>query len=56
MLTEEQGVKAIIALQIMVGIKESEEKARNSWNTVFSEFDKEQTETAHKNLCGGFKD
>ena len=31
MLTEDEGVKAIIALQKLVGIKESDEKARKNW-------------------------
>ena len=56
MLSEDKGIKAIIALQEMVGIEETEEKARNSWNNVFGTFEKEQTELAHKHLCGGFKD
>ena len=55
MLTEEQGVKAIIALQATVGIEESEEHAREGWSG-FSDSEKEATEQAHKIVCGGFDD
>lgn len=53
MLSEDQGVKAIIALQKMAGITETEEEARDNWNK-FSKTDKLQTESAHKTFCGGF--
>lgn len=55
MLDEEQGIKAIIALQTMVGITETEDQAKKGWN-IMSDFDKKQTEAAHKVLLGGFPD
>ena len=55
MLSDEQGAQAIIALQAMAGITETEEKARNSWNK-FTDFQKDQTRLAHIHTCGGFKD
>jgi len=53
MLSEEQGIKAIIALQAVAGITETEEKAKKGWDS-FSESGKKQTELAHKIVCGGF--
>ena len=52
MLTEEQGVKAIIALQAIAGITEPEERAKAEWGSM-SDYGKEQTEMAHKVTCGG---
>jgi hypothetical protein len=54
MLDDKQGTKAIIELQALAGIKESEERAKEAWNS-FSESEKLQTEYAHKAMCGGFK-
>lgn len=54
MLTEEQGIKAIIDLQKLAGIDEPEERAKKAWDS-FSELDKKQTENAHKIFCGGFE-
>ncbi len=53
MLTEEQGVQAIIALQKASGKTETEEEAKISWG-VFSTQEKEITEHAHLVVCGGF--
>lgn len=53
MLTEEQGIKAIIALQKIAGITESEEHAKRGWSKL-DDYAKEQTEIAHKIMCGGF--
>lgn len=53
MLTEEQGVQAIIALQADVGIDEPEERARANWKG-FSDNEKSSTEIAHRVVCGGF--
>lgn len=55
MLTEEQGIKAIIALQASAGITEPEERARSEWR-AFSDSNKRTTEQAHKIVCGGFED
>ncbi len=54
MLSEEQGVKAVIALQAKAGVVESEEQAKAGWNKL-SDDDKIATEMAHKAVCGGFK-
>ncbi len=53
MLTEEQGIKAIIDLQAMAGITESEKDAKRGWS-LLNDSAKEQTEDAHKMMCGGF--
>jgi len=53
MLSEDQGVKAIIALQKMAGIDEPEEKARTNWNNL-KDWEKKSTESAHSLFCGGF--
>lgn len=55
MLSEKQGIKAIIALQAVAGIVESEEQAKEGWNG-FSDYEKANTEAAHIVMCGGFKD
>ncbi len=55
MLTEDQGTKAIIALQAFADIEESEEHARANWRS-FSDNEKKSTESAHKAICGGFPD
>jgi len=52
-LTEEFGVKAIIALQTYAGNRETEEKARAGWRNI-STSAKQSTEHAHKIVCGGF--
>lgn len=54
-LTEEFGVKAIIALQAVGGIEEPEEHARAEWQK-FSISSKQTTERAHEMVCGGFDD
>jgi hypothetical protein len=46
MMTEEQGVKAIIALQKFVGVDESEEKERANWRN-FKNWEKISTEFAY---------
>jgi len=53
MLSEEQGVKAIIALQACVGVTESEEKAKAGWERM-TDSERRSTEAAHKAVCGGF--
>ncbi len=55
MLSEEKGIEAIIALQAKADIAESEEQAKTGWNGM-SDDDKEETERAHKIICGGFKE
>jgi len=45
MLTDEQGVKAIIDLQKMAGINEPEERAKKAWAS-FSHMEKVATEQA----------
>lgn len=55
MLTEEQGIKAIIDLQAFADITESEEKAKQGWNKM-DDSTKEQTEMMHKMMCGGFSE
>ncbi len=52
-LTEEFGVKAIIALQTYAGNRETEEQARAGWQSL-SIASKQSTEQAHKIVCGGF--
>jgi len=49
MLTEEEGIKAIIHLQKIAGIEEAEERARKAWNT-FTDEEKEQTNIAYNML------
>jgi len=51
MLTEKEGVDAIIKLQAMVGITEPEEKARHNWRNMVT-WEKQATEDAY-NLCFG---
>jgi hypothetical protein len=53
--TEEQGIKAIIELQLLAGIMEPEERAKAAWAS-FSDLDKKQTEAAHREFCGGFSE
>ncbi len=53
MLSDEQGIKAIQALQKTVGITETEEQAKRGWN-LLTDNGKTQTELAHKMVCGGF--
>ena len=45
MLTNEEGAKAIIALQNIAGIEESEEKALKGWQNM-ANWEKESTESA----------
>ena len=52
-LTEEFGAKAIIALQAVAGVKESETQARAGWRTMATNA-KQSTEMAHGIVCGGF--
>jgi len=54
MLTEKQGIKAIIDLMILIGTKESYASAKLGWKSM-SDNEKEQIELAHKRMCGGFK-
>ena len=55
LLTKEQGAQAIIDLQAIAGITESKDKAELSWG-MMSDYEKSQTERAHKMVCGGFND
>lgn len=48
---QEEGVKAIIALQKMAGIEETEEKAREGWFRMSAD-EKEQTMRAFRMLAG----
>ena len=43
MLSDEEGVKAIVFLQMMAGVQESEEVALKNWQAM-SDLDKEHTE------------
>jgi hypothetical protein len=52
MLTEEEGIKAIIALQAVVGITETEEQARKGWNSM-ANWEKQSTEDAYNMVCKG---
>jgi hypothetical protein len=45
-MTEDEGVKAIIYLQSLVGIKESEEVARKNWRN-FEDWEKESTKIVY---------
>jgi hypothetical protein len=51
MLTEDQGIQAIIALQKMNGITETAEKARRNWNN-FADWEKKSTEEAYVTFFG----
>jgi len=55
MLTEELGIKAIIALQATAGVVETDVQAKAGWNAM-SDSEKENTEAAHRVVCGGFKE
>ena len=46
MLSEEEGIKAIIKLQFVAGIEEPEERARKAWES-FTDEEKEQTEAVY---------
>ncbi len=50
MLSDEEGIKAIIYLQKMVNIEETEESARKGWES-FTDEEKEQTEAVYNMLC-----
>ncbi len=50
MLTEEEGIKAIVKLQAVTGIEEPEERARKAWEH-FTDKEKEQTETVYNLMC-----
>jgi hypothetical protein len=45
-MDDAKGIKAIIDLQAMVGIRETEESAKKAWDS-FSEADKRNTLAAH---------
>lgn len=49
MNTEEQGIKAIIALQKLAGIKETKVKARRGWVAMTKE-ERDETMRAYKIL------
>ncbi len=55
MLTEEQGIQAIMALQAGADIVETEEQAKAGWNKM-SEWEKRRTENVHRIICGGFEE
>ena len=55
MLTDEQGVKAIIELQALVGVKEPHEKAEASW-ALMSEEHRKQTEYIHKVVVEAYEE
>ena len=50
MLTNEEGIKAIIKLQAIANIEEPEERARKVWEN-FTDEEKEQTEAIYNILC-----
>ena len=50
----ELGVKAIIALQAVIGVVEPRDSAEKAWDK-FDDDAKLQTTLAHKMVCGGFK-
>ena len=50
MLTEEEGIKAIIELQAVANIKEPEERARKAWES-FTDAEKKQTEEVYNIMC-----
>jgi len=52
--SEPEGIKAIIFLQALAGIKESEEEAKIGWREMTS-YDQENTMAAYK-VMGGNKD
>lgn len=47
MLSEDEGIKAIIALQAIAGIVETEEQAKTEWNNM-SDVEKRKTERYHQ--------
>ena len=51
-IKEKKGVAAIIALQALAGIVESEAKAKKGWASM-SASERETTMAAHAVLCGG---
>jgi len=46
-MTLNEGIKAIIFLQSMAGIEETEEQATKGWNSM-AQWEKESTEKAYK--------
>jgi hypothetical protein len=54
MYEREQGIQAIIELQLMAGITESEEKASKGWDAM-RDSEKESTTKAHQMFLGGFQ-
>jgi len=50
MLSEEEGIKAVIALQAMAEITETEETARAGWNKM-NDNARVQTEAAYNMFC-----
>lgn len=53
MLSDEQGIQAIIELQASVGVEESKENAKAGWGRM-SINEKINTAAAHEVVCGGF--
>ena len=49
--SEKEGIQAIIDLQKMAGITETEEQAKVGWRKMTAR-DKKSTERAHKLFCG----
>jgi len=54
MLSEEQGIQAIIELQAKAGVVETREQAKAGWENML-ESEKVNTEYAYTIICGGFK-
>lgn len=50
-MTEEEGIKAVIFLQGMVDIEETEEQAKEVWNN-FKDWEKKSTENAYNIFKG----
>lgn len=51
MLSEDEGIKAIIALQAIAGIVETEEQAKTEWNNM-SDVEKGKTERYYQMIEG----
>lgn len=51
-LQEEKGIRAIVALQALVGIIETEEQAKKGWQAM-RDYEKEKTLAIHAMLIGG---
>lgn len=50
-ITEEEGIQMIIALQKVVGVKETKKQTRAGWRAM-SKLERQQTAMAHKTVCG----